>query len=476
MNSLSIKTFRATLLLSLGIAAGTLLLSCADQAPATESPQKKAQISKEAAHVDYSENWWRGVRITTWLWEGADADVLTATLNRIASAKGARVYPDLLDTIIEYGPGNWNYEFSASGDAAYRQAKESENQGDRLAARNYFLQSSYYYSHAGYPHLREKYARIALNKAFEAYAQAGRLFEVPLEVWDMTVEGVSFKAMVHWPVNVREDDPVPVVLRTSGLDLLSTGFYQNSKTLGDLGAAMITFDIPGTGNDGVLDANIDKHHVAILEHVLKDPRFDKEHIAVWSESVGGWTGARMAFDYSEHLVASIAACGLVHQIFTQGLVPSGPEGDKVRVLLEAYRNGELSRQEIDAFNRKANEQTGQQDQGRNFQAVAFLDRIRSSPGDFLDILSKTLPMSLVEQGYIGPDKKNITETPLLVINTSNDPIVPQAESMWVAQASSRGQLELFDDHAGHCVSNVVDTATSIKWMSQYMGFSEGKKR
>ena len=472
MNSLPKKIFRAASLLVLGVIAGALISCGADSKPIAEEPPNTKQVSKEAAHVDYSENWWRSVRITTWLWEGADADVLTATLNRIASAKGERVYPDLLDTIIEYGPGNWNYEFSASGDEAYKQAQESERQGDKLAARKYFLQSSYYYSHAGYPHLREKRARTALNKAFEAYAKAGRFFNAPLEVWEMTVDGASFTAMVHWPAMAEQDGPVPVVLRTSGLDLLSTGFYQNSVTLNDLGAAMITFDIPGTGNDGILDANIDKHHVAVLEKVLQDPRFDKDHIAVWSESVGGWTGARMAFNHGEHLAASIDACGLVHHMFTRGLVPPGPEGDEVRTLLEAYRNGELSQQEIDAFNKKVNDRPNQPDMGRNFQSVAFLDRIRSTAENQLDNLSKTLPMSLVEQGYIGKDKKNNYDTPLLVINTSNDPIVPSVESMWVAQASTQGKLVLFDDHAGHCVSNVVDSKTSIEWMSQYMGFNE----
>jgi len=63
---------------------------------------------------------------------------------------------------------------------------------------------------------------------------------------------------------------------------------------------------------------------------------------------------------------------------------------------------------------------------------------------------------------------NVYDTPLLVINTADDPIVPTAESILLSQASSQGKLMLFDDHKGHCISRSTGNPPTIKWLSYHM--------
>jgi len=155
--------------------------------------------SSEAAPDAYEDNWWRSVRQGLWEWEGADWTVVESALDRIQSDTGKRRYEDKFDTIIEYGPGHWVYEWSAIGDEAYKEGIKLESQGDKQAARKSFLQSSIYYTQASYPHLRDKHSRAALAKAFEMYNRAGRYFSVPLEEWDLEVDGAHFKAFVHLP-------------------------------------------------------------------------------------------------------------------------------------------------------------------------------------------------------------------------------------------------------------------------------------
>ena len=77
--------------------------------------------SSEAAPDDYQDDWWRSVRKGMWEWEGADWTVVSGALARIATATGERRYEDKVDTIIDYGPGHWVYEWSQIGDQAYEE-------------------------------------------------------------------------------------------------------------------------------------------------------------------------------------------------------------------------------------------------------------------------------------------------------------------------------------------------------------------
>ena len=258
------KAFLLAAALSFGLVSAVL----ADESTATSS---------EAAPEDYQDNWWRSVRKELWEWEGADWAEITSALTQIENATGKRRYDDKLDTIVDYGPGHWVYEWSVIGDAAYKEGLDHENQSNEQAARDSFLRASIYYTQGSYPHLRDKHSRAALAKAFEMYSRAGRYFSVPMEEWDLEVDGAHFKALIHFP-DQPSADPMPVILKTGGMDVLSTEYYPLSETINDTGTAMIVYDSPGTGNDGIVDAEYDKHHVAVLKRVLEDDRFDNDRI------------------------------------------------------------------------------------------------------------------------------------------------------------------------------------------------------
>jgi predicted esterase len=83
----------------------------------------------------------------------------------------------------------------------------------------------------------------------------------------------------------------------------------------------------------------------------------------------------------------------------------------------------------------------------------------------LNILAKSLPVSLIEQGLIG--KRNVTNTPLLTINTHADPLVPPVESQLVTDASVQGKLMIYDDYEGHCVSR-AEIPVIMEWLSYHL--------
>ncbi len=417
-----------------------------------------AELSSEEPSQGYTENWYRSVRMSTWLWEGADQAVIEATLDRIKRAMGTRRWAHLVDTILENGPGHWSYEFSVTAGQLMSDARASEVQGDEEMARNQFLQASIYYTIASYPHLRDKVSRAALAKAFDAYEKAGRYFQVALETWDFMVDGVAFRAYLHLPNNAG-GEALPLVLKTGGMDVLSTEFYPLYDDFSQRGIALIVFDMPGTGNEGVVDEEADKHHSAVLERARKDPRFDAERIAIWAESLAGMPAVKMAITHQQQLAAVVNSCGLVHATHVQefGEVPSADE------VISAYLKGQLSASEIEVANQQLST-SARQAIAESFQYEVYVDRVRAKPGSLLDLLAKSHRVSLKVQGLLGVGV--VTEVPILTTNTHVDQLVPLSESLMVTDASRRGTLMLFGEHEGHCVDQKLEVPVVVGWLAR----------
>jgi hypothetical protein len=296
------------------------------------------------------------------------------------------------------------------------------------------------------------------------YALAGRHFSVPMEEWELEVDGAPFKAFVHFPAK-PSSEALPVILKTGGMDVLSTEFYPLSETITEAGAAMIVYDSPGTGNDGIVDAEYDKHHVAVLKRVLDDSRFDADRIGIWSESLAGLTAVRMALgEYREFVAAAVNSCGPIHPLYALELSGGVPEPHDPHELVESYNQGRLSEEEIEAINR-AMLTPAFKARTRNFQTETFVDRVRGNSENVLDLLSKSFPVSLIDQGLLG--KKNVTNTPILTINTYADPLVPFSESQLVTDASVQGRLMIYDDYGGHCVSR-AEIPVIMEWLAYHL--------
>ncbi|HIE89782.1 MAG TPA: alpha/beta hydrolase [Porticoccaceae bacterium] len=422
------------------------------------------ETSSEAAGEAYEENWWRSVRQGMWQWEGADWTRVSEALSRIENATGKRRYEDKVDTITKYGTGHWVYEWSRIGKQAQKEAKKYEKKGDSQAALNAYIEASIYYTQASYPHFRDKHSRNAITKAVEMYKQAGRHFATPFESWELEVDGAKFTALVHFPAK-QSSTPYPVIMKTGGMDVFSTEYYPLSKTINDAGAVMVVFDAPGTGNLGIVDANYDKHHVAVLQHIMKDKRFDAERIGVWSESLAGLTAVRIALgEHRKNIAAAVNSCGPMHSLYAMELTGPSPDGYDVHALVNAYNKGTLSDAEMASFN-KAKLTPALAGMFMDFQSQTFFDRARANPDNVLDIMAKSLPVSLIEQGLIG--KSNMTNTPILTINTHADPLVPLSESQMATDVSVQGKLMIINEYGGHCVSR-DEVPVIMEWLAFHL--------
>ncbi|MCT7655954.1 alpha/beta hydrolase [Oceanimonas sp. NS1] len=78
-----------------------------------------------------------------WHWLGHDSIEIEATLARMAAAEGPRSVAGWLDTLAEYKPGNWVYEWSRLGAEAHQAAQAAS---DQTEARAQFLAAARYFS------------------------------------------------------------------------------------------------------------------------------------------------------------------------------------------------------------------------------------------------------------------------------------------------------------------------------------------
>ena len=169
-----------------------------------------------------SSAWYRVLRRTFWIWQGADPIELEDVLSHIATGEGERSYPDKLDTLKGYAPGNWIYEFSQLAGDYLKRGRDLEDEGMLDAARTAYLRAARYYSLASYPHLKgDELAEQAQVQGNLAYRDAGRLMSVPLRELKIPFRGKEICGYLHLPT---EEHTVPVVMVSGSIDSLQIDF------------------------------------------------------------------------------------------------------------------------------------------------------------------------------------------------------------------------------------------------------------
>jgi len=159
------------------------------------------------------DEWYRDIRRGHWIWWGAEADVLDATLQEIASSSGAR-RDSRYDAVIEWGPGNWTYEFTQLGNDRLEQAGRID---DPERARQLFHLASVYFGLAKYPgHGFDPYEIRAHQAQLAAYESSQKLHpSIDFSVLELSVQGGTIRGYLYLP----KDRPaaVPLVLGTNGI-------------------------------------------------------------------------------------------------------------------------------------------------------------------------------------------------------------------------------------------------------------------
>ena len=351
-----------------------------------------------------SNAWYRIIRRSYWIWQGADPIELEDILSHIATGTGVRSREEKLDTLQGYAPGNWIYEFSQVAGEYFKKGKALEQEGDLTGARKAYLRATRYYSIASYPHLKgDELAEQAQLQGNQAYREAGRLMPVPLKILTIPFRDKEINGYLHLPTDAHV---VPVVMVSGSIDSLQIDFYRfYEQYLAPNGIGMLTLDMPGIGYSSQfpLVQDTSRLHQAALHYLREQvPFVDNQRIGMVGVRLGGNVAARLAYLEPTHL-KTVACIGPgLNQFFV----------------------------EPQLFN-----------QASPMLRASLANRLGMDAANWSELQPQCQIFSLKRQGLVGVTR---TRVPILSIGHRRDFICPESDIRTLASSSHYGKAIVLD--------------------------------
>ena len=248
-------------------------------------------------------SWYRNLRRYQWIWQGIDPIEQERVFARVAASDHSRSEDQWLDTVMGYRPGNWAYEWTALG--MEHQKKATELEGD--AASDEYAYASLCFGLAGYPHLKgDSLAIQAQVLASSAYEEATKHSRYIVKQIDVPYQGKKIRTYLHLP---HTNEPLPVVLVSSGLDSLQSDLWKLFRDyLAPQNIAMMTLDMPSVGHSSHWSLTEDSSslHRVVLDELPKLPWIDHHRVGLLGYRFGGNAMVRLSFLEQDKIKACVA--------------------------------------------------------------------------------------------------------------------------------------------------------------------------
>lgn len=240
--------------------------------------------------------WYRPINRYTWTYLGANCLDVDLALSNIVMSKNPRTRAECFDTIEQYGPGNWIYEFSSIAQKRVMQARLCEESGNLEQASHEYRMASRYFAIASYPNLKgdvlaaqaSLLGRKAYRKIFNEVSRTGHYQEE-----EFTFKGEKISGYLHC-VDTKKLQPCVVVVAT--YESTSTDYYRLFKDyLRKMGIALFIIDMPGMGSAQklVLDEQSSDLVEAAIEHLQKLKFIDTTAIGLYGYRFSANAAARL---------------------------------------------------------------------------------------------------------------------------------------------------------------------------------------
>ncbi len=192
-------------------------------------------------------------------------------------------------------------EFSRAAERRENLAREAEQAGHQVEAREHYYVAATFYNNAMWAIYEDNNPRrIAWGEkkrdCYDKFIQfAGR----PIERVALPYEGKTIEALLHLPPGMKDGAKVPCVLYIPGMD----GVKEDNPLYGDpfieRGIAMLAVDGPGQGEtraNGIkcTASNYEDAGKLACDHLVKRPEIDANHLAIMGSSMGSYWGPRVA--------------------------------------------------------------------------------------------------------------------------------------------------------------------------------------
>jgi pimeloyl-ACP methyl ester carboxylesterase len=204
-------------------------------------------------------------------------------------------------------------------------------------------------------------------------------------------------------------------------------------------------DLPGAGESNFVpaDPNHDRVYSDMLSLLEEDPRIDGSRVAVFATSWGGNAAARVAFN-DDRFVAVVSACGPIHETFNP---PMWAVRHLPASLIRAALISAIPEVRLDTVV----DRVGLPLPLRESDHVEFAERVRR--------------FSLVHQGLIS--ETQLAKVPLLVINTTDDPVAPPSDMELLAASAEQSEV-IYMGEGGHCGEKDQMVAKVIPWLETFL--------
>jgi esterase FrsA len=229
----------------------------------------------------------------------------------------------------EKGPATpgWVRSISTYGDAAFEQGEQAEARG--MDASAHFLEASFWYFFARFPHITSPAAAAAYRQHRIAYHRAAQGFDPPLVVVMIPFEDGTYPGYLRVPAGNAAS--YPAVIIWGGIDVWKSDLeiHSQSEALLRHGIATFAIDMPGTGESPIpVGTDAERVLVAAWSMLRANPRIDGDRIGCYGLSFGGYWAVKLAIQYPE-LAGAVQIGGPVHETFQPSWVEQLPLGTRL---------------------------------------------------------------------------------------------------------------------------------------------------
>jgi len=275
---------------------------------------------------------------------GIDGDVLVEAV-RNAGPENGPATAGWSDALIEYGH------------QAMKRGEVAESNCNALQAEQDFLEASFWYFFARFPHILNEASAKAYQLHTAAYLCSAKHSPYPIEMVDITLEGKKGRAFLRFPNHTPSR--FPVVMISGGVDVWKSDLEIHSLSEAFLkeGMATLLIDVPGTGESPV-PASPPAHdwYLAALETLKSHPKINESKIGFYGLSFGGYWATKLAF-LAPWLSGTVNTGGPIHYTFQPEWLDKLPFGLKMtlsRMLnLDPLKDHSLMIKELGQFSLEA---------------------------------------------------------------------------------------------------------------------------
>ena len=345
---------------------------------------------------------------------GIDGELLVEAIRAAGRERGPAT-PGWAEAISAYGA-----RAAALGEAAQAGARPRE-------AERRFLEASFWYFLARFPHILNPAGARAYQAHREAYAKALALSEFPGALVEIPFGDKKAPAWLRLPAHAATQPPV--VILWGGIDVWKSDqeIHSQSEALLRRGVATLALDMPGTGEaPAPVSTTAESLHRAALGFLRGESRVDGARIGAYGLSFGGYFAVKLAL-LEPALAGVVEVGGPIHLAFQPANLARLPLGTKIAMA-----------------------------------RVLGLDPL----GDPARLGHALAALSLSAQGLL-PAK---AQAPLLSINGDLDELVPIAELNYLRdQGVAQDRLQFADDRHVASRNWRLHEAFAADWLANRLG-------